>query len=147
MKKRLAALLLLICIALQVSGCVFVRDEAIPQGYLRTEEYHDSDGMQDSIDYCKYFYGSDGRGKLFASGKYQEVNAEDVRLLQAYFEDFRNWMEATDQLERYDFETESINAGDLFFLRTKDGYPEFGYYSLYFFDCESNVLYYIRANI
>ena len=147
MKKRLAALLLLICIALQVSGCVYVRDEAIPRGYLRTEEYHDADGMQDSIDYCKYFYGSDGRETLLASGKYQEANAEDVRLLQAYFEDFRSWMEAADQHERYDFDAEIINAGDLFFLRTKEGYPEFGYYSLYFFDCESNVLYYIHANI
>ena len=147
MKKRLAALLLLLCIALQVSGCVFVHDEAIPRGYLRTEEYHDSDGMQDSIDYCKYFYGSDGREKLLANGRYQEANAEDVRLLQAYFEDFRSWMEAGDQLERYDFDAEIINAGDLFFLRTKEGYPEFGYYSLYFFDRESNVLYYIHANI
>lgn len=147
MKKRLTVLLLLVCVALQTSGCAFLHDEAIPRGYLRAEEYFDPNATQDSVDYCKYFYGADGMKKIRVCGGYQEAEAADVRLLQGYFKDFRKWMEAGERMACYDFNEECINTGDLFFLRKKEGYPEYGYYSLYFFDCKSGILYYIHANI
>lgn len=71
-----------------------------------------------------------------------------------YFENIQSWMEASDRSTQYDFDENCINEGDYVRIETKEGesigtgeYGKFENYTIYFFDCEAVILYYIHSNL
>ncbi len=61
---------------------------------------------------------------------------------------------ATDVANAYDFNPDSISEGDYVLIETKEGKPigdsfygKYDNYSVYFFDTDSCVLYYLHSNI
>ena len=148
--KKLKALALLFLLLLQGcsgSGAAIPRvEDKIPPGYVRKEEHFDPDGFQDYVDYCKYWYPD---GEAFAQdGRWHAVSEEEIEEIRGYFENFRAWMESDRRLDEYDFDPACIGAGD--YVRIEIGsthWSQYDDYTLYFFDGETGVLYYIHANI
>ena len=147
--KKLKALVLLFLLLLQ--GCAAVTaiprvEDKIPPGYVRKEEYFDPDGFQDYVDYCKYWYPD---GEAFEKDPHwHPVSEEEIEGIRGYFENFRAWMESDRRLDEYDFDPACIGAGD--YVRIEIGsthWSQYDDYTLYFFDGETGVLYYIHANI
>ena len=147
--KKLKALALLFLLLLQ--GCAAVTaiprvEDKIPPGYVRKEEHFDPDGFQDYVDYCKYCYPD---AEAFErDGRWHAVSEEEIEEIRGYFENFQGWMETAGRLEEYDFDPACIGAGD--HVRIEIGsthWSQYDDYTLYFFDAETGVLYYIHSNI
>ncbi len=114
----------------------------VPAGYYNKDEYFEKDSFQDYTDYCKYYY-KEGEKLFEEAEKYTRVSKQDLEKLKERFVDFENAMEACRPEITYDFKLEQITIGDYVYIEKdrKDSY------TLYLFDAESNVLYYIHHNI
>lgn len=153
MRRFLSVLLcVLVLWSLSVTGCGLLRDPHIPDGYTRAEEHRDKDGFQDYTDFCVYYY--DTADALETDAAYTVVTEADVERLKGYFSDFEQWMEVEDRLDEYTFDENCISVGDRCFVRTKEGQPigdsvygKYDDYTVYFFDTDSNSLFYIHNNI
>lgn len=148
--KKLKALVLLFLLLLQScsgSGAAIPRvEDEIPPGFVQKEEHFDPDGFQDYTDYCKYWYPD--AGAFEKDGRWHAVSEEEIKEIRGYFENFRGWMEAEKRLDEYDFDPDCIGAGD--YVRIEIGsthWSPYDDYTLYFFDAESGILYYIHTNI
>ena len=148
--KRLFSIILLCAI---LSGCGILGNSCIPKGYSSAEEHFDSNGFQDYTDYCKYIYPENSAERFAAKG-YSEVNEADVENLAGYFENFSGWMEVENRSGEFDFDASCINEGDYFIIESKEGTPigssaygKYDDYTVYFFDIETDTLYYIHTNI
>lgn len=65
---------------------------------------------------------------------------------------FEHWMEIEERLDVYDFDIDVISEGDFVRIETKeygDSDPKwkFANYTIYLYDIESHILYYIHSNI
>ncbi|MBO6060869.1 MAG: hypothetical protein J6P98_01950 [Clostridia bacterium] len=133
------------------SGCVlsllgnsrFYRE--FPSGFTSKEEHFDPEGFQDYVDYCKYFY-EDAEGFL-ADGRFVPVSEVGEDRVAGYFGDLKNWMELADRLSEYDFDARVISGDDLVRIESEPHFTEYDDYSLWFFDAETCIMYYIHANI
>lgn len=149
-----------ICVILFVfSACTLLplptlNESIIPEGYIGEEEHFDKEGWQDFTDYCKYVYTD---ATTFETNlQFQIVTDSDTENIVGYFENFQTWMETENRLGEYDFDTGCITPGDYVHIETKEGtpigtsgskYDKFDSYTVYFFDTDSNTLYYIHNNI
>ena len=158
---RLTVAAAAVCLSLFVfAGCSLlktVKDQLsssnIPDGYTKKEEHWDTWGFQDATDYCKYFY--ENAEPFENDPDFSRVTSGDIENLSEYFDDFQQWVAASGWLEEvYDFNTDCITNGDYFLIKTLEGkpigdsyYEKFDNYSVYFFDTETCILYYIHNNI
>ena len=143
--KKLKALVFLFLLLLQGCSGPRVEDE-IPPGFVQKEEHFDPDGFQDYTDYCKYWYPD--AGAFEKDGRWHAVSEEEIEEIRGYFENFRGWMEVEKRLDEYDFDPDCIGAGD--YVRIEIGsthWSPYDDYTLYFFDAESGILYYIHTKI
>ncbi len=148
--KKLKALALLFLLLLQsCSGSAAASprvEEKIPAGFVRKEEHFDPDGFQDYVDYCKYWYPN--AESLQKDGRWHPVSEEEIEEIRGYFENFRGWMELAGRLDEYDFDPSCIGAGDYVRIETgSNHWSQYDDYTLYFFDAETGILYYIHSNI
>ena len=148
--KHLATAVILFCfLAVCLSGCVV--DPNIPNGYTGREEHFDKDGFQDYADYCKYFYKD---ATAFENNpNYHKISESNITEIKEYFDHFKTCMDG-DRAGEYDFNTECVTSGDYVLIKTKEGisdgnivYKKFDNYNIYYFDKDSNILYYIHNNI
>ncbi len=151
-KDKLLALVLIL--VLLITGCSMQDNNnvRIPKGYIDSQEYFDKDGFQDYTDYAKYIYSS--KNVIVDNKEYKKITSEDIENIIGYFDNFHDWMETSNRLNEYDFEKSIINEGDYIKIITKEGknignakYEKYDDYSVYFFDIETNTLYYIHNNI
>ena len=63
-------------------------------------------------------------------------------------------MKTSNRLNEYDFLNDYISEGDYFYIKTKEGekignsyYGKYDNYTIYFFDTDQNILYYIHSNM
>jgi len=63
-------------------------------------------------------------------------------------------MKVENRLDVYDFDINTVSEGDYVRIKTKEGkkigngkYSKFDNYTIYFYDIQSNTLYYIHSNI
>ncbi len=152
MRKKGLCLWILFVAACLLTGCAAVAvsvprvEQQIPAGYLQKEEHFEPNSFQDYTDYCKYWY-SDAE-PFEQDERWHNVSEEEIGELRGYFENFRGWMEAEKRLDEYDFDSNCIGAGDS--VRIEIGYTpwsRYDDYTVYFFDAESGILYYIHNNI
>lgn len=143
--RKIISLTALILVLSMLSGCgtvnVLLKAVANPQildGYIDKEEHLDESRFQDFTDYCKYFYDENGKKLFEESGLYTEVDKGYT--VKKYVDDFRQWMEAEDRLDEYDFKTSQITKGD--YYNIVDERPDTECYTLYLYDSETNTLYY-----
>ena len=132
----------------QTIDCIFGITGHIPfveiiGGYNYKEEYYDEEGWQDFTDYCKYYYDSKADKKFKESSKYKKVENEDISNIIEYFYSMDRAMEMQDRADDYDFNIDSIDNKDYVYMKKSD----IKNYSIYFYDIQTHILYYIHRNI
>ncbi len=137
MKKYI--LFIILCITL-LTGCSSRSDEIL-EGYSNCEEYY-SEGFQDYIDYCKYFYSEDDDNKFEESDYYSIITKDNMDIIKKYFEEFP--YENMEDSNKYDFTTNNINEGDYYCLKAGSNDDN---YSIFLYDISDHILYYIHYNI
>lgn len=123
--------------------------------YDSCERYY-SDGFQDYTNYCKYDYKEQKHviENLENNQYFKSVTEKDIEELKSYFDNFENWLEYVDYKDKYDFQKNSIDTTDYFYIENKDTcekyaqYPDkYSAYNVYFFDVQTKTLFFIHSNI
>ena len=149
MKKIVYSIVMIIGMAICISGCSSFSDKAILKGYIDKEEYFDKEGFQDYTDYCKYYY-EESNNLFLESNIYSVVTKDNIENIRSYFTNFESRMDSSE----YDFDDSCISEGDYIYIKTKEWessgdskYTKFADYTVYFYDTESATLFYIHSNI
>lgn len=115
-----------------------------------TKEFYSCNGFQDTTDYAKYTYRV-SESAFTHSPYFRRVTKEDIPKILSYIEDFENWTQICSDfpLESYDFDISTVAEGDYFYIlnRYEDPGEEYWNYNIYYFDLETQVLYYFHNNI
>lgn len=147
--------ILIVVFSICTLGILFLKylisENNIIKGYYKAEEYFDPFATQDSVDYCKYYYTSEYDAIFF--NRYSKISEENIQKIKEYFSKFKEWMDACDRLNEYDFDENIIDNNDFCLLYDKSNhnnsieYKKFEYFTIHFYDTNSHILYYIHANI
>ena len=113
-----------------------------------------SDGFQDYIDYCKYFYNERSIKEFEKHSSFKRVTEQDIENIKNYFENFSNWVVNTEYYNNYDFDISNIKINDYYYIKDKEGQPigesiykKYESYDVYYVDMENYILYFIHSNI
>ncbi len=162
--KRLLAMILFCFLMLSLFGCTPSDSviDSLPK-YQDMVKYTEG-GFQDFTDYAIYNYGDLNVSALDNSPYFQKIYPGDVENILSYIENFEKWVEGfksgSDKSElaaHYAFDETIIGENDYIYIKTKEGtaignssnitYGKFDNYSIYFFDADTNTLYYFHNNI
>ena len=158
MKKQIALVLVCVVILLSISSCAGPEDTVIASlGKYEKNEFFTSGGFQDYTDYAKYYYDSVD----FTDNEYfAKIQDSDMDNLNNHLDDFEAWIEtyrkgdpSREIVVNYDFDRSLIDCEDYLYIETEwfdssdDGNAVFASYDVYFFDVQTNTLYYFHNNI
>ncbi len=150
MKKIIAGIL--IFSFLIFSGCSLFEDRVISSlGRYESCDYFTSGGFKDYTDYAKYTY----KDITFRNNQYfNKISSKSKEDLMAHIENFESWIEIIKESDNkndvvlgYDFDTSIISENDYLYIYDDPDYDEFGNYNIYFFDMESNILYFFHTDV
>lgn len=150
--KKLTAALFSLVLVVSLAGCSIPKDDVLDSlGKYESKQFFTSGGFQDFIDYAKYCFDSVD----FSDNSYFQIITESSREnLEAHIDDFENWVQAVRDTDadnevvvNYDFDRSVISDTDYIYIYDDPDYPEFGNYNVYYFDVETNILYYFHNNI
>lgn len=119
-------------------------------GEYEIVEYCSNGTWQDFTDYYKLIYENPN---IENSEYLKQMTEEDIEESNLYIDDFEGWValitdetnEANKQFaEIYDFDRKIISTNDYCYI---DDYIEPSSYDLYFYDTETEILYYFHNNI
>ena len=102
-------------------------------------EYWDNSSFQDYTDYYKSKYDD----LIKNNQAYGIVRKEDIDVLKKHFDDFSSWLKY--RAYEYDLDNIYITEGDYFLIKKDIG--KYDNYTVYFYDIETHILYYIHSNI
>lgn len=154
MKKIVLALLIFVLIFV-LFGCFYTDPVIASLPDYKSECFYTSGGFQDYTDYAKYTYDSITTQVLDASKYFDVTTAEDANEILLYIQNFERWVETIggELKENYDFDKTMISEGNYFYIETKAGDPDqetydmFVNYTVYYFDLDTQTLYYFHNNI
>lgn len=150
--KKLAAALFSLVLVVSLAGCSIPKDDVLDSlGKYESKQFFTSGGFQDFTDYAKYCFDSVD----FSDNSYFQIITESSREnLEAHIDDFEKWVQAVRDTDadnevvvNYDFDRSVISDSDYIYIYDDPDYPEFGNYNVYYFDVETNILYYFHNNI
>ena len=150
--KKLAAALFSLVLVVSLAGCSIPKDNLLDSlGKYESKQFFTSGGFQDFTDYAKYCFDSVD----FSDNSYFQIITESSREnLEAHIDDFENWVQAVRDTDadnevvvNYDFDRSVISDSDYIYIYDDPDCPEFGNYNVYYFDVETNILYYFHNNI
>lgn len=130
----------------------FHTDEVIDTiGIVIAEDCHQYGWWQDYTIYSKYtFENTDIENNEYL----KQMTNEDIEALNLHIDNYEEWIvvisddeEERDLVENYDFNREIISTEDYCYIYDNPDYPEYGYYNIYFYDTETEILYYFHNNI
>ena len=123
-------------------------------GEKTSKEFYTSGGFQDFTDFGIYQYSDP---KIEDNEYLKPMTEADIATFANYLEDFEGWVELHNHTEElylhYAFDSSIIDTEDYFYLYTNPDYPTYGpnnvcgSYNIYFFDAQSETLYYFHNNI
>ena len=150
MKKIIIIFVVCLILCFVVIKFGIYEDEFVLEGYK--DKYSlDSGGFMDFSTYHKYYYDETMDYKFVESGWYHKVEEENIKYLSEYFDDIKEWFEAANMSDDYDFDNSIITVGDYFLIKTEEGtrigeheYGRFDIYRIYLYDMESHILYRIH---
>ena len=125
-------------------------------GEYENREFFTSGGSQDYTDYAKYYYSSAN----VAENKYlKQIQETEFATINMHFNDFEGWIETIKRSDasnevviNYDFDRKIIDTEDFIYIDSEehtwsDGHTSLISYNIYFFDAQTQVLYYFHNNI
>ena len=109
--------------------------------------------FQDYTDYGKYTYENPN----IENNEYlKQMTEEDIEELNSYLDNYDEWVAVfSDEIsetnkefvETYDFDRSIISTTDYCYIYSNPDYDKFASYDLYFYDTETDILYYFHNNI
>ena len=156
--KSTAIILSLIILISTLSSCIAPEDKVLNSlGECRSCEFYTCGGFQDYTDYAKYYYDPVD----FTDNEYFSViEQSDIDALNEHLDDFESWIEtyregdaSREIVVNYDFDRSVIDHEDYLYIESEkydpwdDGNMVFASYDVYFFDTQTNTLYYFHNNI
>ena len=155
-KPTVITLLLIILIS-TLSSCTAPEDKVLNSlGEYKSKEIYTEGAFQDYTDYAKYYYNSVD----FTDNEYfSKIGQADIDVLNEHLDDFESCIEAhgyndasSEIVVNYDFDRSLIDSEDYLYIDSEkhtwnDGYTSLVNYDVYFFDTQTNTLYYFHNNI
>ena len=156
--KSTAIILSLIILISALSSCIAPEDKVLNSlGECRSCEFYTCGGFQDYTDYAKYYYDPVD----FTDNEYFSIiEQSDIDALNEHLDDFESCIEAhgyndasSEIVVNYDFDRSVIDHEDYLYIESEkydpwdDGNMVFASYDVYFFDTQTNTLYYFHNNI
>lgn len=156
--KRLVIIISAVLLIFILSGCIFEPDKVVDSlGNCEKEEFYTSGGFQDFTDYAKYYFVS---SDIEDNEYFIKLSDDSIDVLNQYIDNFEGWIECIEGVEpdnevviNYDFDRSIIDTDDygyVFDMCTKESdvdYNQFECYDAYFFDFQTQVLFYFHNNI
>ena len=150
--KRLISLLLFLALAF-LPACV--RED----GVLNTlppwdsRELYSSGGFQDFTDYGVYHYTGLTPADFAQNPCFETMTDKDCAELLLYMENFAGWAALapvdSSLAQGFNFNSAAVTPGDMVYIISKHPNTDrrFDSYTIYFFDMDSQTLYYFHSNI
>ena len=152
--RRLIVLALVLLFFLSISACSSIsrQDEVLASvGRYENKQFWTHGGFQDYTDFGVYTFSA---VKLNDNEYFSTVAEDDIETIGAFVDNFENWVDAIKRNAPYDelvlnysFDCSIIDTDDYFYIYEKENYPKYGCYDLWFFDTQTNNLYYFHNNI
>ena len=157
MKKAVALIVVVLIFGTVLSSCVIPADKVLDSlGKYKGHEFYTQGEFQDYTDYAKYYYDSVD----FTDNKiFSKIQQADLDTLNEHLDDFESCIasyrendETHEIVVNYDFDRSLIDCEDYLYIESKkhtwdDGYTSLVNYDVYFFDTQTNTLYYFHNNI
>ena len=155
-KPTVITLLLIILIS-TLSSCTAPEDKVLNSlGEYKSKEFYTEGAFQDYTDYAKYYYDPVD----FTNNEYFSIiELSDIDALNEHLDDYESCIEAhgyndasSEIVVNYDFDRSLIDSEDYLYIDSEkhtwdDGYTSLVNYDVYFFDTQTNTLYYFHNNI
>ena len=159
--RKISIHIFFLLIAIFLSSCAIPEDEVLNSlGDYKNNVYYSEGEFQDFTDYAKYYYDNvDFAGNIY----FTKINESDLAKINEHFDDFESWIEtykeSDDSLEivvNYDFDRAKIDKNDYIYIDSEnlittwdDGTTTtaLASYDVYFFDVQTQILYYFHNNI
>ena len=149
--------MLLLIILLFFIPSKLLEDKVISSlGEYKKREYFTSGGFQDYTDYAKYYYTT---VNITENIYFEKIEEDDFETINIHLDDFEMWIEAHKESDpskevvvNYDFNRDIIDVNDYIYIDSEehtwnDGHTSLVNYNIYFFDTQTNILYYFHNNI
>ena len=157
MKKAFALIVVVLILGIVLSSCVIPADKVLDSlGEYKSHEFYTEGAFQDYTDYAKYYFES---ADLTDNEYFSKIQQSDIDVLNEHLDDFESWIktyregDATREIVvNYDFDRSLIDCEDYLYIESEkhtwdDGYTSLVNYDIYFFDTQTNTLYYFHNNI
>lgn len=159
--KKITVSLCIFVIVIALSACTVPEDEVLESlGEYKNSVFYTQGEFQDYTDYAKYHYASVD----FTENKYfTQVSEYDLNKINEHLDDFESWIETIREddasheiVENYDFDRIIIDNKDYIYIDSEkltttrdDGTATtvLSSYDIYFFDMQTQILYYFHNNI
>ena len=155
--KKFALILCLLFSVIIVTSCKAPEEKVIASlGKYEGYDFFTSGGFQDYTDYAKYYYGSI---EITENQYLKKIQETDLITINMHLDDYEGWIEtikssdnSNDVVVNYDFNREIIDMEDYIYVDSEehvwdDGQTSLVRYNIYFYDTQSQVLYYFHNNI
>lgn len=157
MKRIIILLLIISCLIFALSSCTTPEDKVLNSlGEYKSYEFYTEGAFQDYTDYAKYYYDS---ADLSDNEYFSKIGQSDIDVLNEHLDDFESWIEtyrendaSREIVVNYDFDRSIIDNEDYLYINSEkhtwdDGFISLVNYDVYFFDTQTNTLYYFHNNI
>ena len=157
MKRTIILLLIISCLIFALSSCTTPEDKVLNSlGEYKSYEFYTEGAFQDYTDYAKYYYDS---ADLSDNEYFSKIGQSDIDVLNEHLDDFESWIEtyrendaSREIVVNYDFDRSIIDNEDYLYINSEkhtweDGFTSLVNYDVYFFDTQTNTLYYFHNNI
>ena len=159
MKKKIIIILSAIVVVLigigfliyELSSIVYENPVIASLPQADTSDCYYSGGFQDYTDYCKYYYVKQENilEEVKNNPYFKPVTPDDITELNSYFDNFEGWLEYVEYKDKYDFQRNDIDTEDYFYIKNDEISEKHKYwdYDVYFFDVQTQTLFFIHNNI
>ena len=159
--RKLCAFLFVLIICISISACKAPEDKILMSlGEYKDHVYYTQGTFQDYTDYAKYYYDS---VDLTENEYFNKIQESDLAKIGEHLDDFESWIEtyrendpSREIVVNYDFDRSIIDSEDYIYIDSEvfattwdDGTTDItlANYNLYFFNTQTQTLYYFHNNI
>jgi len=152
MKKIALFLSVILLFAIAVSCSIQTRQDQVLSslGKCESEQIWTHGEFQDYTDFGIYTYSS---ANLDNNSYFSKVSESDIETICTFVENFEQWINTfryndtnDDLVLNYTFERSTIDTEDFFYIYEDEDYSKFGCYDVWFYDSQTNTLYYLHNN-
>lgn len=154
---KMVAVSCLVVFTLSFTACEMPEDKVLNSlGEYDHHVFYSEGEFQDYTDYAKYYYTF---ANIAENNYFTKIKEADLSNINTHLDDFEEWIEtfktnddSAEIVVNYDFNRNLIDLEDYIYIDSEEhtwstGYTSLVRYNIYFFDTQSQILYYFHNNI